>query len=52
MIEAFLRAPATANAREIEHANQPRVRYISVDDPAVVANVDTPEDYASLESRL
>lgn len=49
MIEAFLRAPATANAREIEHANQARVRYIPVDDPLVATNIDTPQDYESLQ---
>ena len=48
MIEAFLRAPATGNAREIEHANQPRVAYVAVDDAAVAANVDTPEEYAKI----
>ncbi len=48
MMEAFLRAPATANAREIEHANQERVVYLAVDDPAVAANVDTPEEYAKI----
>jgi len=45
MMEAFLRAPVTANAREIEHANQERVAYFPVEDAAVVANVDTPEEY-------
>lgn len=48
MIEAFLKAPATAVAREIEHAHQPRVEYVPVDDPLVVASVDTPEDYQRL----
>src|SRR5207237_10258966 len=50
MIEAFLRAPATANAREIEHANQKRIRYVMVEDSLVTTNVDTQDDYASLES--
>ena len=45
MIEAFLSAPATATAREVEHANQPHIEYYGVDDPLVVANVDTPQDY-------
>jgi molybdenum cofactor cytidylyltransferase len=49
MIEAFLRAPATANAREIEHAHQAKVRYVTVDDPLVTTNVDTPQDYDSLK---
>jgi len=48
MIEAFLRAPATSNAREVEHANQPRISYVTVEDPVVAANVDTPEDYAKI----
>jgi molybdenum cofactor cytidylyltransferase len=51
MIEAFLTAPATANAREIEHANQSRISYLPVDDPLVITNADTPEGYASLESK-
>ncbi len=45
MIEAFLRAPATSNAREIEHANAARIEHVDVDDPLVISNVDTPEDY-------
>jgi molybdenum cofactor cytidylyltransferase len=51
MIEAFLRVPAISNAREIEHAQQPHICYIPVNDPQVTTNVDTPQDYASLESR-
>jgi molybdenum cofactor cytidylyltransferase len=50
MIEAFLRASATANAREIEHVNQDKVRYIAVDDCLVTMNIDTPQDYDSLKS--
>jgi molybdenum cofactor cytidylyltransferase len=48
MIEAFLRAPATATAREVEHQNQERIEYVSVDDPLVATNIDTPQDYAAL----
>ena len=48
MIEAFLRAPGTSTAREVEHSLQQRVAYVPVDDPYVVANVDTPEDYERL----
>ena len=50
MIEAFLRAPATASAREIEHAHQHKIAYISVNDPFVAVNVDTPDEYAALPS--
>jgi molybdenum cofactor cytidylyltransferase len=48
MIEAFLRAPATSNAREVEHANQSRILYVPVADPMITANVDTPEQYEQL----
>jgi len=48
MMEAFLKAPATATAREIEHAHQQRIEYVPVDDPLVVTSVDTPEDYQRL----
>jgi molybdenum cofactor cytidylyltransferase len=50
MIEAFLRAPATSSARELLHAAEERIVYTPVDDPLVVANVDTPEQYAALGS--
>jgi molybdenum cofactor cytidylyltransferase len=50
MIEAFLRSPATANAREIEHANQQRITYVPLDDSRVTVNINTPEDYAGLGS--
>jgi molybdenum cofactor cytidylyltransferase len=48
MIGAFLKAPATANARDIEHENLQHVAYVAVDDPLVTLNVDTPEEYAAL----
>jgi molybdenum cofactor cytidylyltransferase len=52
MIGAFLKAPASANAREIEHANQLRIAYVAVSDPRITANVDTPEEYAAISARL
>lgn len=48
MIEAFLRAPASSSAREVEHAHQDKIAYVTVQDPLVVTNVDTPEQYAAL----
>jgi len=50
MIEAFLRAPATATARDIEHAHAGHIAYISVNDPRVTLNLNTPQDYAALRS--
>lgn len=52
MIEAFLRAPANATARAIEHANQQHIRYIPVSDPLVIANVDTPEDFERIRTEI
>jgi len=50
MIEAFLRAPATASAREVEHAHQDKIAYVPVNDAFVATNVDTPDEYAALPS--
>jgi molybdenum cofactor cytidylyltransferase len=52
MIEAFLRAPATSTARDIEHQHQQHIQYIAVDDPFVVSNVDTPQEYSALLSQV
>jgi molybdenum cofactor cytidylyltransferase len=51
LMEAFLRAPADATARDIEHRHQEHVCYVPVDDPFVVMNVNTPEDYAALTEK-
>lgn len=48
MIEAFLKAPSSATARDIERENLRHVAYVAVDDPLVTMNVDTPEEYAAL----
>jgi len=48
MIEAFLRAPATSTARDVEHSLQPHILYAPVDDPQVITNINTPEDYERL----
>jgi CTP:molybdopterin cytidylyltransferase MocA len=50
MIEVLLKAPLSANARDVEHQNQQHIRYATVDDPAVTLNVNTPEEYAALKS--
>lgn len=48
LIEAFLRAPLTATARDVMHAHADKLRYVPVDDPNSTLNIDTPEDYAAL----
>jgi CTP:molybdopterin cytidylyltransferase MocA len=49
MIERFLRAPQDATARDVEHAAGQHISYLKVNDPLVIANVDTPEQYQELE---
>jgi molybdenum cofactor cytidylyltransferase len=48
MIERFLRAPQDATARDVEHAAQQQISYFSVNDPYVILNVDTPEEFERL----
>jgi molybdenum cofactor cytidylyltransferase len=50
MIEAFLKAPSTDNARDVQHQNQEHIEYIPINDAFVAMNVDTPLDYANLSS--
>lgn len=50
MIEAFLRAPASSNARDVKQACQDHIRYVPVTDSFVALNVDTPEDLEKLHS--
>jgi molybdenum cofactor cytidylyltransferase len=50
MMEAFLRAPVGSSARDVEHTHQQHILYLAVADPAVVANVDTPEDFENLKT--
>jgi len=52
MIEAFLKAPPTATARDIEHQNLRHVSYVAVEDARVAMNVDTPEEYAALSQQV
>lgn len=51
LIQAFLLAPAQQTARDVEHENQDRIVYLTVDDENVVANLNTPEDYENLVHR-
>jgi molybdenum cofactor cytidylyltransferase len=51
LIEAFLQAPATASAREVERSYQDHIRYVAVSDPFVALNINTPEDYAALDPK-
>lgn len=52
MIESFLRAPADASARDVEHAHEEHIFYQPVNDPRVCSNIDTPEDYQALSQTI
>ena len=49
MIEAFLRAPVTSTARDTQNIHQQRIEYVPVNDPKIILNINTPEQYQALE---
>ncbi len=50
LTNAFIKAPPTANAREIEHQHNSHIQYVPLNDPTVTLNVDTPEAYSALQA--
>lgn len=50
MMGAFLDASSSSTARQVEHSLQTHICYLTVDNPLVAANVDTPDDFAKLTS--
>jgi len=40
--------PPAGQAREVIHAHRPETRYIDVDDPGILTDVDLPEEYLRL----
>ena len=51
LMDAFLQAPATGNAREIKHAHDNLIDSIPVPDALVSVDVNTPEEFAALAER-
>lgn len=49
MIEAFLKAPDSSTARDVEHQHREKIAYIPVDDDMVAININAPEEYAALK---
>jgi molybdenum cofactor cytidylyltransferase len=49
LIDAFLKAPITGNAREVLHAHASRVVYVQVPESLAKAGLNTPQDYAAAE---
>jgi len=52
LIEVFLKAPITSNAREVLHVHASRIVYVPVPEPLAKAGFNTPEEYAAAESRF
>jgi len=52
LIEVFLQASPSASAREVEHRHQDHIQYVTVSDPFVALNINTPEDYAALVAKF
>ena len=48
LIDAFLKAHITGNAREVLHAHASRVVYVPVPEPLAKTGLNTPEDYAAV----
>ena len=48
LIDAFLKAPVTSNAREVLHENVSRVVYVPVPESLAKAGLNTPQDYAAV----
>jgi molybdenum cofactor cytidylyltransferase len=52
MIEAFLKAPATASARDVQQQHREQIVYVEIDDPLITVNVNTPDEYAALQQAV
>jgi molybdenum cofactor cytidylyltransferase len=48
LIPAFLALPADAPARDVVARYVDRTAYLDLDDPGIVADIDSPEDYRAL----
>jgi CTP:molybdopterin cytidylyltransferase MocA len=52
LIEAFLNAPATSNAREVKLAHSERFEYVPVSEIFLSADMNTPEEYAAISAQI
>lgn len=48
LIEAFLKAPITGNARDVLHAHASRIVYVPVPESLAKTGLNTPQDYAGV----
>ena len=52
LIEAFLRAPVSSNARQVKRACAGQIECVPVPDPFLRADMNTPEQYAATAAQL
>jgi molybdenum cofactor cytidylyltransferase len=50
ILEEILALPAEASAKDVIHAHRPETRFLDVDDPGVITDVDSPPDYEDLQA--
>jgi molybdenum cofactor cytidylyltransferase len=48
LIPEFLALPAGGLARDVVAGHVDRTEYLDLDDPGIVADIDSPEDYRAL----
>lgn len=51
LMKAFLNAPVTSNAREVQQAHESKLEHVAVTEPLLSVDVNTPEQYAALVGR-
>ena len=51
MIDELLALPVSAQARDVIRAYRFKSAYVDVDDPGILADIDSPEDYEPLATQ-
>lgn len=52
LMQAFLDAPATSNAREVSRIHADKFEYVPVADPFLAVDMNTPEEYAAAAKKV
>ncbi|MGH9590549.1 MAG: nucleotidyltransferase family protein [Terracidiphilus sp.] len=50
LIDAFLTAPVSSNAREVKRAHAESIEYLAVAEPGIGVDLNTPQDYKAVSS--
>lgn len=50
ILEEILALPGEASAKDVIHAHRPETRFLDVDDPGVITDVDSPPEYEDLKA--